>query len=310
MSIDFSRRKIMLGLLAFPATFYLSRAFSNTSDTDADHNQVITVTNKEYGKLLNSVATLVMGYYGFILDKNTNNRQSYLLSDALTLSFNDEIRSELNGITIHHAELLNDSNRNELQFNVDATIQYTRNQQRYQQQIKEQFRFSRQTTTAILAVKRLTSDEVVAVVSELEHGNDLTYYQQRQWIYAWAAYLNGINSTLFRLNQDNLNTINYQLILGQPKFNGTLPIGLEAQKERLGEGQYLLREVSPQPTNNESKIVVLYFDYNGQKDGIPVIANIEQTIDYQILANSQIKINNVIEKHLIPNPQPWQNILC
>lgn len=299
MSVDFYRRNLMIGLVASSAALYLPRIYASLA--------VMTPATPTYAKSLNSVATLVMGYYGFLLSKG-NERKPYLVSDSLVLSVSDEMRGELTGITINKAELSGDSNNGNLVFNVDATIQYQRNQQLYQQDISEAFTFNDLTPATIKSVERLSSGEVSAVVTN-NTLNDLNYYQQRQWIYAWSALLNG--SPTQSLTTADTAAIDYQLIVGKPRFDGRFSDGIDTQKSIVGNGQYLLREVKPLPTtNDEQPLVALYFDFTGQKDGTPVLANIEQTIRYQTVGTNQFKILSLVEKHLIPNPQPWQSILC
>lgn len=289
----------MLGMAASVTVLALPRLWASS--------QIITPDNTTYGKSLNSVAVLVMGYYGFLLSK-TDNRGAYLLTDSLTLSVDDEMRSELTGITINDAELISDADK--LIFRVDATLQYQRNQQLYQQDINEDFTFNGDNPTEINAVTRLNDGDVLAIVSQSQL-NDLNYYQQRQWIYAWSAYLNGVKTASDWLAQSDLAATNYQLIIGKPRFDGTLADGMLEQQKHLGDGQYLLREVKPLASNDKDRpIIALYFDFKGQKNGTAVIANIEQTIRYQRVSETQFKILSIVEKHLIPNPQPWQKILC
>ena len=81
----------------------------------------------------------------------------------------------------------------------------------------------------------------------------------------------------------------------------------------MGKGGHLLRSVTAKvvegrPHHFELDIII---DWKGtDPSGIPAIAKINQVIQYKLQEDGNIIVLSIKEKHLLPDLQPWQKLLC
>lgn len=297
--------KYQLKTLCFATLLSL---FSVQADEVADRS--LDSDTLAYAQSLNTTAALVVNWYGSYIDDERYPIKP-LFSETFQNNHQSSYPTSIKGIRLEKANLT--TTENGLQFSVSGQIQFDKNGEIYQQPLDDRFQFRGRTPTEITALTTTLGDDVVGV-TDGSRLNDKGYYQSRGFAYAWLAYLNGVDSTAAWINlTDWQDSVDYQLTIGGLNTQGTLADTLKKQREQLGNGRYLLREMTvnrPDKQNPNHGTMILFVDFVGEEDGIPTLGNIEQVIEYQVDNNGNWKVIKITEKHLLPNPQPWQKILC
>ncbi len=284
--------------------------FSTHADTNAvTKNHILDTDSLAYAQSLNTTAALVMNWYGNRIDDKQYSIAP-LFTDSLQKKHQDDYPDNLIGITLEKAGLKTTDKG--LVFSVSGQLQFDKNGEIYQKPLTDSFQFQRKSLTQIQSINIAPTDDVVGVTDK-HRLNDKGYYQSRGFAYAWLAYLNGVKEVESWINlADWHNTVDYQLTDRGNTEQGSLTDMLKKSQQQLGGGRYLLKKMNvirnDQKTNQGT--ITLSIDFVGEEDSIPTIGNIQQTIKYQIDENGYWKIIRINEKHLIPNPQPWQEILC
>lgn len=304
--IDFQRLNkgqsiLTLGGIALLFFFSIAQAKSNDPNT------------RIYAQSLNSSAVLVMDWYEHLIDapKNSNAQFSQKLWNTQRSVYPDNIQ----GITLVDAQMTtlgeeNGSSENRLQFSTTVILQYLKNNELYEKTIQDTFYFNSITPVTIARVTHQDNNNISSV-SNGHQQYDKAYYQSRKLAYAWLSHMNGVAQAGRIINLPSWQaSANYQLTIGGMKASDIMLMILPKQRELLGEGRYLLRKINDKPLEENRREMTLTIDFKGVKDGTPIVAHIEQVIEYQILNNGNWEVTSIKERHLLPNPQPWQKILC
>lgn len=297
--------KRQLKTLCFTALFMLVSA-----QADEVIDRSLDSDTLAYAQSLNTTAALVVNWYG-----NQIKDDRYVIKPLFSKTFKDNYSSAyptlIAGIGLEKAELT--TTEDGLQFRVSGQLQFDKNGEIYQQPFNDDFQFQGKTPIEIKKLNNKLSDDIIGITDGSQL-NDKGYYQSRGFAYAWLAYLNGVGDTAAWISlADWQDSVDYQLTVGGFSTQGTLAPTLAKHRELLGGGRYLLREMTvnrPDKTDLNRGTMTLSVDFVGEEDGIPTLGNIEQVIEFQVDDNGNWKILKISEKHLLPNPQPWQKILC
>lgn len=297
--------KHQLKTLCFTALFMLVSA-----QADEVIDRSLDSDTLAYAQSLNTTAALVVNWYGSQIDD-----PRYVIKPLFNQAFKDKHSSIyptlINGVALEKADLT--TTKDGLQFHVTGQIQFDKNGEIYRQPLNDSFQFNGDTPKQIKSLTAVQSNDVIGVTDGSQL-NDKGYFQSRGFAYAWLAYLNGVGDTAAWINlADWQDSVDYQLTMGGVTAGGTLAPTLAKHRELLGGGRYLLREMTvnrPDKSNLNRGTMTLSVDFVGEEDGIPTLGNIEQVIEFQLDNQSNWKILKITEKHLLPNPQPWQKILC
>ncbi len=261
-----------------------------------------------YAKSLNTAATFVMNWYGRHIDD-----ERYFIKPLYRQELNRESQypDSIIGISLDNAALK--TTENSLIFSVKGNLQYDKNGEIYQRPLDESIQFKGLIPNDIQSLITSPNTDVVGV-TDGHQLNNKGYYQTRGFAYAWLAYLNGVEQAGSWIDLDDWKTtVNYQIDAAGFQVNGNISAVLPKHQQQLGKGRYLLREmkVNRSDKNDPNRgVMILAIDFSGEENGIPTVANIEQTIEYIVQADGSWRIIRIVEKHLLPNPQPWQKILC
>ncbi len=263
-----------------------------------------------YAQSLNTTAALVVNWYGSQIHDDRYAIKP-LFNETFKTTYQPFYPAMISAISLEKADLT--SAENGLRFSVTGQLQFTKNGEIYQQPLSDQLHFQGQTPAAIKTLTITPTTDVIGVTD----GNRLNgkgYYQSRGFAYAWLAYLNGVKNAGTWISLSNWqNNVDYRLTSGAFVAQGNLAAVLTKQQQQLGSGRYLLREMRverPDKQHLNRGTMTLLIDFAGREDGIPTVANIQQTITYEVDDKGNWKVMQIIERHLLPNPRPWQKILC
>jgi len=283
----------------------------------------------EYSTSLNSIAYVVMNWYGSLIVKDGD----ALSKNAGEIDFNTinisdkwlEYRSQypinITQVLITHTQLL--KLNDEYQFNVSSKISYKNNENKiHTQSLKEIFLFSdtlisqtqipAQTHTPPLkSISLLEREEITPLDIEGYHRE---HYKVREFVYAWLGYLDGLSSLSSGMNGDEwLNQASYSLEIGSDKTQGSVEKILTKRKQILAKGGHLLRTLDVVKTKDSNNTFVLdiILEWKGVNDqGKPVLAKIRQELKIQIKKDKSWRVISIKEKHLLPVIAPWMGLLC
>ncbi len=290
--------------------------FSAFADNDTATDSIVNTDSLSYAQSLNTTAALVMNWYGNHIDDPMNNGKypiKPLFTDNFQKKYQTAYPDNLIGVTLEKADLI--ATDNGLTFSVSGQLQFDKNGEIYQKPLTDSFQFQGKDSsqiTHIQSIKITTSDDIVGVTDK-HRLNDKGYYQSRGFAYAWLAYLNGVKNVASWINlADWQNTVEYQITDRGNSEKGLLTDTLKKHQKLLGNGRYLLKKMNVirEDKTPHQGTMTLFIDFVGEEDGIPTVGNLQQTLEYEVDEKGNWKIIRIIEKHLVPNPQPWQEILC
>jgi hypothetical protein len=140
------------------------------------------------------------------------------------------------------------------------------------------------------------------------------YYKIREFTYAWLAYMDGVKAMGSHINIDYwLDKAFYSVNIGDFELDEKVASSLPKRNQYMGKGGHLLRSVTTKmvedkPHHFELDIII---DWKGtDPSGILAIAKINQVIQYKVLEDGSWVVLSIKEKHLLPDLQPWQKLLC
>jgi len=302
-------RKLALKKLLF---FTLLLLVSTASAVPTSINDRI-----EYSRSLNSVATIVMNWYGSLIDQSESKVTFDNFDFMLRSSQAEKYRStqypkHIKQIMITSTKLLKLGN--DYQFNIISKINYKKNNQLLTKLFNETFLFENLLTTNQPKIKNIhlnISDNTDVLSAK---GYDRQHYKRREFVYAWLAYLDGVNTfkPVMNANTDFKNA-SYNLDMGSLKTTSSVKEILAKRKNTLNKGGHLLRSLDfkkVKETNNQF-ILDLIIEWKGTNiNGKAVIARIHQVLTIQINADNSWQLISIKEKHLLPVIAPWMGMLC
>ncbi len=280
----------------------------------------------EYAISLNSIASTLMNWYGSLL--TTNNLQAgnrNFNNTNIRFSSKNHSREEhrstypeqITGIQITNADLKKQDLPGQYQFEVEVLITFMQSKKYQTKVINEVFLFqiSDSSRPEIRKITRLSSKpENDTTDSNPASAFQHEYYKSREIAYAWLAYMDGANSMGSQINIDHwLDSANYSVKIGSFELDERLVYSLQKRNQHLGKGGHLLRSVTAnkiegKPNHFELDLII---DWKGTtSDGKPSLAKINQLIQYKLQDDGSLMVLAINEKHLLPDMEPWQKLLC
>ncbi len=280
----------------------------------------------EYAVSLNSIASTLMNWYGSLITTNnsqTGEEQGNIENIRFTLinqSWKEHrtfYPEKITSIQILSADMNKQDSPGQYQFEVEILITYMQSDKSKNKLINEIFLFQtsdsskpeiRKITKLEPGLKKITSD--VNHTAAFKH----QYYKSREFTYAWLAYMDGVKAMGSQINIDSwIDKAIYSVTIGDFELNGQLVSLLQKRNQQLGMGGHLLRSVitkvvEGKPRHFELDIII---DWKGtDPSGIPSIAKINQVIQYKLQEDGSWVVLSIKEKHLLPDLEPWQKLLC
>lgn len=280
----------------------------------------------EYAVSLNSIASTLMNWYGSLITTNisdTGEDQANIANIRFSLinqSWNEHRTAypeKITGIQIISADLNKQDFPGQYQFEIEVMMTYMQSDVPQNKLIREIFLFQisnsskpeiKQVTRLIPNLEKSTGN--ATQTSAFEH----QYYKSREFAYAWLAYMDGAKAMGSRINIDNwLDKANYSVKIGDFELDEQVVSSLQKRNQHMGKGGHLLRSVTAKRVEGKAHHFELdiIIDWKGtDPSGLPVLAKINQVIQYKLQEDGTWSVLFIKEKHLLPDLQPWQKILC
>jgi hypothetical protein len=275
-----------------------------------------TIDNRlEYARSLNSIATVMMGWYGSLIieDNNkSNNKQPFntIQIDPKWDDYRSKYPNNITQVVITKTDLKKLSSN--YQFIVSSKINYKKNNKLFTQSLSETFTLD--LSQKIPRIKHITLDENKRInLLDLSVYNQ-KHYKLREFVYAWLSYLDGAKGLSGTMYADNwINTALYSLEMGTDKLQGKVAEVLAARSKILTVGGHLLHsiKVKKNDSDNNQFSIDLVIQWKGVNEHEKsVIARIHQILTIQINKDGDWKVLSIKEKHLLPLIAPWMGLLC
>lgn len=280
----------------------------------------------EYAVSLNSIAATLMNWYGSLItteNTQTGEQQADVANIRFTLinqswkEYRAAYPEKIISIQIMSADMNKQEYPGQYQFEVEALMTYMQSDTSQNKLIHEVFLFqiSDSSKPEIKKITRLdpvlensTSD--LSQTAAYKYG----YYKNREFAYAWLAYMDGVKAMGSQINIDNwLEKADYSVKIGGFELDDQLGSSLIKRNQYLGKGGHLLRSVIAKVVEGKSHLFELdiMIDWKGtDPSGIPAIAKINQVIQYKLQEDGSWLVLSINEKHLLPDFGPWQKLLC
>lgn len=265
----------------------------------------------EYTTSLNSMASTVMNWYGSLI--STNEQVSFTATDQIWDDYRSHYPENITQIHITSTDLTKLDTSDNYQFNVQSLVTNKSNDGEHSQLINETFIFQVVPLTKPV-IKDISKDKAeqteVAQTSEFNR----SHYKAREFAYAWLAYLDGVESMKSTIYADQwLDKASYSMKIGSEDVQGTVSSTLIKRKQYLAKGGHLLHSLDVKKMDNKPNtfILDLIVEWKGvNQAGKPVLAKIQQEIEYTIQKDNSWKVISIKEQHLLPDIAPWIGLLC
>ncbi len=279
----------------------------------------VKITDRaEYSTALNSVATVVMNWYGSLISADENKPKNIDFNTRNITQKWGEYRSQypknISQIFITSTELFKLESSGDYQFKVKIKIAYKQENKALTQLFNETFVFKstlldRQSVPVINSIIRNKSEAANSVNST---GFNRSHYKVREFTYAWLTYIDGLNTFKTTMNTEIwLDKATYSLKMGGLQTTGSVASTLEKKKPFLTTGGHLLHSLEVKHSNDNNFVIDLILEWKGEnKAGKPVIARIHQEIEVQINEDGKWEVLSIKEEHLLPIIAPWMGLVC
>ena len=266
-----------------------------------------TTNRAVYSRSLNSIASVVMGWYGHLIDGD----QTITFKTAPSWAGVEHAHypKHIKQILIRSTQMkaLTDA----FQFQVIVDINYEKNHTNYTETLNETFLFN-DILTQQPVIKTITLNSKENTDYYNVEGYDRYHYKVREFTYAWLLYLDGITRFKPVMNADLwLETANYTLDMGSLKMADSIPNVLKQRHKLLREGGHLLKSLKVNSTANNQFNIDYIVDWKGvNASGKATIARIHQILTIHLNKKKQWEVISIKEKHLLPVIAPWMGMLC
>ncbi|MCG8324737.1 MAG: hypothetical protein MI673_04405 [Thiotrichales bacterium] len=310
-------------IVYFNLTFNIGEAIASPKSYTGPVN---TQERIEYAIALNSIATTLMNWYGSLLDsdyrttgagKPGNTNISFSLIDKSWSDYRSTYPEKITGIQITNADLRKQTVSGQYQFEVEVLITFMESDKKTDRIINETFLFHVSTTSKpVISNITRASDRLENNSNNINQSSAFRheYYKSREFAYAWLTLMDGINFMGSHINMVNwMGTASYSVKIGNFKLDGQLLSSLKKRNQHLGRGGHLLRSVTAKALENKPHHfeLDLVIDWKGMTpDGKPALAKINQVIHYKLQEDGTLIVLAVNEKHMLPDMEPWQKLLC
>ncbi len=272
----------------------------------------------EYSTALNSVAAVVMNWYGSLISIDENDTQySNFNTDNISKQWG-EYRSQypknISQIFITSTELLKLESSGDYQFKVKSKIAYKQKNETLTQLFNETFVFKSTLLShkSMPLIDSIIRDKSEATESVNTTGFNRSHYKVREFIYAWLTYIDGLSALKTTMNAEAwLDKASYSLKMGGVQSTGSVASILEKKKPFLTTGGHLLHSLEVRSSNASRFAIDLILEWKGtNKAGKPVIARIHQEIEVRINEDGKWEVLSINEEHLLPIIAPWMGLVC
>lgn len=273
------------------------------------------VDRTEYTSSLNSMVSLIMNWYGSLIQ--SNDLISLATEDTEITAWNNyrsQYNKSITNIEIASTDLVKLNENNDYQFKIQTIIFNTgREGVQQRQELIERFMFN----VPLLgrpSIKKINREQLKLTVSKGKNNSNSSYFKARQFSYAWLAYLDGVTTMTGFMDDNNwLEKASYSLKIGSLEITDSIAATLLNRHQYLAKGGHLLRSIDVQKNAilGDKLTLNLIIEWKGENaSGKAVIAKIHQEIDIKILENNSWEVISIKEEHLLPDLKPWQGFLC
>jgi len=248
---------------------------------------------KSDGFSINSSVATLMDWYAQLLSKKPQGK------------FVSQYPQNIQQIKITKIKFIDSEQNNRHKFNVELLLTYKKANKQVGKVVNETLVFSLSSLDKPTLSKIIKREEGFATAVNDKKFNQL-YYQKRQFVYAWLAWLDGEQSRLPSVE----NKATYEVNIAGKKIQGNVFSSLKKRSQYLYKGKHLLHSMKVKSLKNNRFVFSIIAEYKGVNDkNQKVIAKIKQTIDAK-LKNNIWQIITIKEKHLLPNIAPWVGFVC
>ncbi|MGB2742108.1 MAG: hypothetical protein WBC60_16320 [Cognaticolwellia sp.] len=263
----------------------------------------------EYAQSLNSMASVLMGWYGSLLPHDGST--FVVTPDIKWNESRTHYPNKITGLKITQTDLVKLA-VSEYAFNVQSKITYLQDDVIQAKQLDETFVFHITPSGQAILDKKTRNKEQSVIEMSLPTF-DYSYYQKREFAYTWLAYLDGVNTNNSIKGKDWFNTAVYTVKMGTKKIEGSILSTLAERNPYLSKGRHTLRSIEGNTVEGRDNTFILDLIINWKgvnAEGKTVLAKIHQTITYELKENNTWYVTFIKEEHLLPDIGPWQNLLC
>ncbi len=313
----------LAGVIMTPATLNFAYATPEAENTSRDIAS-ITPDNLEYAQLINAYGRSIMAWYDLVSQKQKREtlcspqQSSHAIKLLVSLHKNakwacDQLKNypnTLSNIQITSAQLTY-TDKKQLQFSVHATAQANQ----YKSYFNDTFIFNpvdtMHTDVEIVKLHHTLKEKVVSDTPQnTAPNNELAIKAQA---YEWMAQLNGITLTPSLLS--NKKAIQLTTTIAGEKHTGDSKTLLK-KRTIMGPGYSLLRNITITPHKQDPNLfyATLIIDWKGTaSDNTPALAKIKHLITFRHIKENtlhSIELLEVQESFLLPDIEPWNQLLC
>ncbi len=242
---------------------------------------------------INSSVASLMDWYAQLLSKDSQSK------------FLDYYPKEIQQIKIIKIKLIDSKQENRHKFNVELLLTYKNANKLISKTVSEVLVFLLSPLGKPELNKIIKDKGEFATAASGKNFNQL-YYQKRQFVYAWLAWLDGD-----KYRQPTIeNKATYVVNIAGKQIQGSVFSSLKKRSQYLYKGKNLLHSMDVKALKNNKFIFNLVIQYKGvNAKNQKVIAKIKQTIHVK-LKNNIWQIIRIQEKHLLPDIAPWIGFVC
>ncbi|WXU00529.1 MAG: hypothetical protein Ctma_1254 [Catillopecten margaritatus gill symbiont] len=264
--------------MTFVGLFSTTNVFSATLDTS--------------NFSINSSVATVMDWYVQLLSKNP---QGELLN---------QYPQNIQQIKVIKIKFIDTKQVNKHQFNVELLLTHKDLDKPVSKIINETIVLH--LSSKIPKVEKIIKDKERVVATLNNQDRNQLYYQQRRFIYAWLAWMDGDQSRVPIAGKQS----NYVVNIAGNQIQGNVFSALEKRSQYLHKGKHLLHSMEVKALGDNTFAFNIIVEYKGvNANNQKVIAKIRQNIRAKLNHNTW-QIITIKEKHLLPDIAPWIGFVC
>lgn len=268
----------LMRVITLVGLFLMTNVFSATSDAN--------------NFSINSSVATVMDWYAQLLSKNP---QGKLL---------DQYPQNIQQIKIIKINFIGTKQVNRHKFDVKLLLTYKGANKPINKTINETLVLH--LSSKIPKIEKIIKGKERVVATPNSQNRNQLYYQQRRFVYAWLAWMDGEQSRLPVVGKQSSYVIN---IAGK-QMHGDVFSALKKRSQYLYKGKHLLHSMDIKALGGNTFVFNIIVEYEGvNADNQKVIAKIRQNIRAK-LNNDTWQIIAIKEKHLLPDIAPWIGFVC
>lgn len=270
--------KKMMRIMTFVGLFSTTNVFSATLD----------VSNFS----INSSVATVMDWYAQLSSKNP---QGELLN---------QYPQNIQQIKVIKIEFIDTKQVNKHQFNVELLLTHKDLDRSVSKIINETIVLH--LSSKVPKVEKIIKDKERIVATSNTQDRSQLYYQQRRFIYAWLAWMDGDQSRMPVAGKQS----NYVINIAGNQIQGDIFSALKKRAQYLYKGKHSLHSMDVKALGGNTFSFNIIVEYKGvNANNQKVIAKIRQNIRAKLINNTW-KITTIKEKHLLPDIAPWIGFVC